>query len=133
MGSPTVECRIIPISAPMSPISLGEGRRQAAFEGMLFRLQVEKGLLQVAEVAIVEAVEVYWKDYLAIPPLTFGDTLLLAEELAPVASRLRKLGGEEAGEGMTARMDITLGQDVLASILEESAEEVASPTGALKF
>ncbi len=82
---------------------------------------------------VVEAVETYWNGYLAIPPVSIGDTLLIAEELAPVASPLHKLGGEAEGEGMTARMDITLGQDVLSSILEESAEEVASLTGALKF
>jgi hypothetical protein len=82
---------------------------------------------------VVEAVETYWNGFLAIPPVSLGDTLLIAEELAPVASPLHKLGGEAEGEGMTARMDITLGQDVLSSILEESAEEVASLTGALKF
>ncbi len=82
---------------------------------------------------VVEAVTAYWDGYLAIPPLTLGDTLLLAEELAPIASPLHKLGGMESGEGMTARLDITLGQDVLSSILEESAEEVASLTSALKF
>jgi hypothetical protein len=43
------------------------------------------------------------------------------------------MGGVEAGEGMTARMDITIGQDILSSILEESADEVASLTAALKF
>ncbi len=82
---------------------------------------------------VVEAVESYWNGYLAIPPVSLGDTLLIAEELAPVASPLHKLGGEAEGEGMTARMDITLGEDVLSSILQESAEEVASLTRALQF
>lgn len=82
---------------------------------------------------VVDAVETYWNGYLAIPPVSIGDTLLIAEELAPVASPLHKLGGVEVGEGMTARMDITLGEEVLSSILQESAEEVASLTGALKF
>ena len=89
-------------------------------------------VLGVPEI-VVGAVESYWNGYLAIPPVLLGDTLLIAEELAPVASPLHKLGGVEIGEGMTARMDITLGQDVLSSILEESAEEVASLTRALQF
>jgi len=89
-------------------------------------------VLGVPEI-VVGAVESYWNGYLAIPPVLLGDTLLIAEELAPVASPLHKLGGVEVGEGMTARMDITLGQDVLSSILEESAEEVASLTRALQF
>jgi len=89
-------------------------------------------VLGVPEI-VVGAVESYWNGYLAIPPVLLGDTLLIAEELAPVASPLHKLGGVEEGEGMTARMDITLGQDVLSSILEESAEEVASLTRALQF
>jgi len=97
--------------------------------------EVGRVILKVLAVPelVVEAVEAYWDGYLAIPPLTLGDTLLLAEELAPVASPLHKLGGMEAGEGMTARMDMTIGQDILSSILEESAEEVASLTAALKF
>ncbi len=89
-------------------------------------------VLGVPEI-VVEAVESYWNGFLAIPPVSLGDTLLIAEELAPIASPLHKLGGDEEGEGMTARMDITLGQDVLSSILEESAAEVASLTAALKF
>ena len=38
---------------------------------------------------VIEAVETYWSGYLAIPPVSLGDTLLLAEELAPVASPLQ--------------------------------------------
>jgi HD-like signal output (HDOD) protein len=97
--------------------------------------EVGRAILRVLAVPelVVEAVEVYWAGYLAIPPVTLGDTLLLAEELAPIASPLHRLGGMEAGEGMTARMDITIGQDILSSILEESADEVASLTAALKF
>jgi HD-like signal output (HDOD) protein len=82
---------------------------------------------------VVEAIETYWSGYLAIPPVTLGDTLLLAEELAPVASPLHKLGGIEPGAGMTARLDITIGKEVLSSILAESAEEVTSLTQALRF
>jgi len=97
--------------------------------------EVGRAVLKVLGVPdiVVEAVDGYWNGYLAIPPVSIGDTLLIAEELAPVASPLHKLGGSEEGEGMTARMDITIGQETLSSILEESAEEVASLTAALKF
>lgn len=97
--------------------------------------EVGRAVLQVLGVPemVIEAVAGYWNGYLAIPPVSIGDTLLIAEELAPVASPLHKLGGSEEGEGMTARMDITLGQETLSIILEESAEEVASLTAALKF
>ncbi len=81
---------------------------------------------------ILEAMSVYWEGYLSMPPTRLGDTLLLAEELAPVASPLHKLGGVERGEGMTARIEMVLGQETLSSVLEESAEEVASLTAALR-
>jgi HD-like signal output (HDOD) protein len=97
--------------------------------------EVGRAILKVLAVPelVVEAVEAYWSGYLAIPPKTLGDTLLIAEELAPIASPLHKLGGMEAGEGMTARMDISLGEETLSGILRESTEEVASLTSALKF
>ena len=95
--------------------------------------QVGRALLQVLGVpqSVTDAVQVYWDGYLAVPPVKLGDTLLLAEELAPVASPLHKLGGRDSGEGMTARIDMTLGKDTLSSILDESAEEVTSLTSAL--
>lgn len=95
--------------------------------------QVGRAVLQVLGVpqSVMEAVQVYWDGFLAVPPVKLGDTLLLAEELAPVASPLHKLGGRGSGEGMTARIDMTLGKDTLSSILDESAEEVASLTSAL--
>jgi HD-like signal output (HDOD) protein len=80
-----------------------------------------------------EALEYYWSGYLAIPPVTLGDTLLLAVELAPFASPLHKLPDQDGLNGAPSRMDITIGEEVLSSILEESAEEVASLTAALKF
>ena len=96
---------------------------------------VGRAVLQVLGVpqTVMEAVQLYWDGYLAVPPVKLGDTLLLAEELAPVASPLHKLGGRGQGEGMTARIDMTLGKDTLSSILEESAEEVTSLTGALNY
>lgn len=82
---------------------------------------------------VLEAIEAYWEGYLAMPPHSLGDVLLLAEELAPVPSPLNRRGGGERGEGMTASIDMAIGEETLSAILAESAEEVASLTGALKF
>jgi hypothetical protein len=50
-----------------------------------------------------------------------------------VPSPLHPLGGEQRGEGMKASIDMVIGEETLVSILKESAEEVASLTGALNF
>ena len=90
------------------------------------------GVLAVPQ-PVMAAIETFWDGFLAMPPVTLADTLLLAEELAPVGSPLHKLGGRERGEGMTASLDMALGKETLTSILDESAEEVESLTGALQF
>ncbi|MBU0751466.1 MAG: HDOD domain-containing protein [Gammaproteobacteria bacterium] len=78
------------------------------------------------------AVETYWQGYLALPPVSLGDTLLLAEDLAPVTSPLHSTERESrvAAEGS---LDVKLGDTSLSEILKESAEEVASLTASLKF
>lgn len=98
-------------------------------------VEIGRAVLKVLAVPepVMTAIEAYWDGFLAMPPTTLADTLLLAEELAPVASPLHKLGGRERGEGMTASLDMALGEETLTGILEESAEEVGSLTGALKF
>lgn len=98
-------------------------------------VEIGRAVLRVLSVPepVMAAMEEYWQGFLAMPPATLADTLLLAEELAPVASPLHKLGGRERGEGMTASLDVALGEETLTGILEESAEEVVSLTGALKF
>jgi hypothetical protein len=55
--------------------------------------------------AVIDAIEVCWQGYLAMPPTTLGDTLLLADELAPVESPLRDLDGTPR-EGMAASIDM---------------------------
>lgn len=80
--------------------------------------------------AIIDAIEVCWQGFLAMPPTTLGDTLLLADELAPVESPLRDLDGCPR-EGMAASIDLLVGQETLRDILRESAQDVASLTAAL--
>ncbi len=96
---------------------------------------VGQAVLKVLSVPepVAHAIAGYWDGFLAMPPVTLADTLLLAEELSPVPSPLHDLGVKERGAGMHASLDMAIGEETLTSILEESAEEVHSLTGALKF
>ena len=102
---------------------------------------VEQGESEIGSVVLralsvpapaLAAIEALWQGYLAMPPATLGDTLILADWLAPVESPLHQLGGSDH-EGMRASIDMVVGQETLAEIMLESAEEVESLTGALRF
>lgn len=80
---------------------------------------------------ILEAIAGYWEGYLAIPPVSLADTLLLAKQLAPVASPLRQLETSDA-PAMSAQIDMIVGEDMLSSILQEAHEEVSSLMKALQ-
>jgi hypothetical protein len=80
--------------------------------------------------AVTEAVEALWYGYRALPPETLGDTLLLANDLSPVASPLHERAGATSKESAST-IDYAIGEGTLASILKESAEEVQSLTAAL--
>lgn len=80
---------------------------------------------------VVSAIDVCWQGYLAMPPVTLGDTLLLADELAPVLSPLRILSGNQRAD-LSGSIDMAFGQDTLSEILAESAEEVSSLITALR-
>ncbi|MCX7176755.1 MAG: HDOD domain-containing protein [Proteobacteria bacterium] len=97
--------------------------------------ELGRAVLKVLSVPepVTKAIEGFWDGYLAMPPTTLGDTLLLADELAPVPSPLHPIGGDQHGEGMKASIDMVIGEETLILILKESAEEVASLTGALNF
>lgn len=96
---------------------------------------VGTSLLRVLEVPdiVATAINDFWQGYLAMPPATLGDTLLLAEELAPVPSPLywqpAPADGEEA---IKTEIEIAIDDETLTSILAESTEEVQSLIGALK-
>lgn len=77
--------------------------------------------------AVLEAVEQYVEGFLSTPPRTLGDTLLLANHIAPLQSLLAP--GANAG---TATPDPAIEQGTLNEILAESAEEVASLARALR-
>lgn len=88
------------------------------------------GALGVPE-AVREAIGVYWEGYLGMPPRSLGDTLLLAEELAPVASPLHRLAAAPARSD--AELELLVGDVPLSEILEESQGEVESLRAALRF
>jgi HD-like signal output (HDOD) protein len=81
--------------------------------------------------AVMEAMEGLWDGYMAIPPKSLSDTLLLASQLAPVESPLAQLAGD-AREGTRIDLDVSLDKEMLSGILKESAEDVASLIGALR-
>ena len=71
-----------------------------------------------------------WGGMRALPPETLGDTLMLANDLAPLDSPLHVRPGATSRQS-AATIDFVTGDGTLASILEESAEEVKSLTAAL--
>jgi hypothetical protein len=90
------------------------------------------GKLTVPE-TVAAVMETFWDGFLAMPPVTLADTLLLAEELAPVPSPLHRLDGIKTGGDMTASIEVMIDEETLTRILNESAEEVSSLTKALQI
>lgn len=88
-------------------------------------------LLAVPETVVV-AIQAVWDGYLSLPPVSLGDTVLLANELAPVLSPFVPLPEWKKGS-LAASVDMAIGKETLVEILEESAEEVVSLTKALQF
>ena len=80
--------------------------------------------LEVPE-AVRQAVEAVWEGMRALPPETLGDTLLLANDLSPVASPLHERQGATTLQAALT-IDFVTSDGTLNSILAESAGEVAS-------
>lgn len=80
---------------------------------------------------VMGAIEALWNGMRALPPETLGDTLLLANDLAPVASPLLERSPAVPGMHVGATIDFAVGDGTLASILLESADDVKSLTVAL--
>ncbi len=79
----------------------------------------------------LEALETLWSGFLAMPPASLGDTLLLADQLSPIESPIDALAGMSR-KGMSAELELLIDDATLSDILAESAEEVASLCAALK-
>jgi len=80
---------------------------------------------------ILQATETLWAGFLALPPVSLGDTLLLADQLAPIESPIDTLAGMSR-QGMPAELELMIDDETLSQILDESADEVASLSAALK-
>jgi HD-like signal output (HDOD) protein len=78
---------------------------------------------------VMDAIEAMWHGMRALPPETLGDTLLLAKDLAPVASPLLARPG--AAGMQTATIDFAVGEGTLATVLREAEEEVRGVKAAL--
>jgi hypothetical protein len=81
-------------------------------------------------VPVMGAIEALWNGMRALPPETLGDTLLLANDLAPFPSPLHERPGATTLDS-AATIDFTVGEGTLAQVLAESADEVKSLTAAL--
>lgn len=79
---------------------------------------------------VMGAIEALWNGMRALPPETLGDTLLLANDLAPVGSPLHERPGATSAQAAVT-IDFATADGTLARILEESAGEVQSLASAL--
>ena len=79
---------------------------------------------------VTAAVEALWFGLHTRPPLTLGDTLLLAKELAPVHSPFRRPVAVN-GEHTAPAIDFEVGDETLQGILQESSDEIDSLTASL--
>jgi hypothetical protein len=88
---------------------------------------IGRGVLRklVVPDAVLRAVEAMWTGMRALPPETLGDTLLLANDLATVASPLHTRPGATTAAGART-IDFAVGEGTLNAILRESAAEVQS-------
>ena len=79
---------------------------------------------------VIDDIVYLWRGYLAFPPDTLGDTLLIANQLAPVKSPFvppSSLTGADAA----ANLDLLTDEETLSEILKDSDAEVRSLTEAL--
>lgn len=95
--------------------------------------RVGGAILRVLDVpeSLADALETVWTGFLSLPPRSLGDTVLLADELAPVESPLDTLTGMSR-RGMSTEIELLVDEQTLSAILAESAAEVASLANALK-
>jgi hypothetical protein len=85
--------------------------------GVLTRLGVPDGVFR--------AIEAMWIGMRALPPESLGDTLLLANDLAPVPSPLYQPRANISKQGART-IDFVMGEGSLHQVMVESAEEVRS-------
>lgn len=106
------------------PADWSEQAEPAIGRAILSRLAVPEN--------VVQGIEALWEGLLSLPPVTLGDTLLLANELAPVVSPLYEPGSDTQRKAAPV-IDSMVDDDMMSHILSEAAAEVESLTAALRF
>lgn len=80
--------------------------------------------------SVLENIIYLWKGYLTFPPSSLGDTLLIANQLAPVKSPFVLPSGQ-INSSTVVNIDILTDEETLSDILQDSSDEVKSLTEAL--
>ncbi len=78
---------------------------------------------------VIDSIVYLWRGYLTFPPSTLGDTLLFADQLAPVKSPFI-LPSNLMGYSI-ANIDLVTDEETLSAVLKDSEAEVRSLTEAL--
>lgn len=81
---------------------------------------------------ILQAIEAMWEGYLAMPPVSLGDTLILANELADTESPLDALWGISS-QGVAADIDLLIGEEMLKDIVAEARDEMNALIAAIDY
>lgn len=90
-------------------------------------IEIGRGVLAKLMVpeSVLDAVEAMWAGMRALPPENLGDTLLLADDLAPIPSPMHTRPGATTAQAART-IDFAIGDGTFDAILRESADEVES-------
>ncbi len=93
---------------------------------------IGRGVLRALEVpdAVMRGVEYLWQGVTTMPPETLGDTLILANDIAPVASPLEAKVRQQL-QNYTRHIDFEVDDTTLQEILDETDHETQSLTQVL--
>jgi len=98
-----------------------------------FESRIGHAILEALSVpaVIIAAVDTLWHGYLTLPPESLGDTLLLANQLAPVPSPFDRQR-QGVAQGAAATIDMLVEDVTLADILKEAAADVEALAAILR-
>ncbi|PRC93179.1 HDOD domain-containing protein [Solimicrobium silvestre] len=93
---------------------------------------IGRGVLKALDIpeTICEAIEQVWNGVGAQPPVTLGDVLILANDLATTLSPLQP-ASEVAIHDADTKVDFNVGDETLSSILDDATEQIESLREAL--
>jgi HD-like signal output (HDOD) protein len=97
--------------------------------------RISKAVLRVLAVPpeIASAVQSLWQGNANLPPKNLTDTLYLANCLTPIANPLQPVSAEMERLATVALSTQVIGDQTLASILEESTDELSALADSLSF